>query len=391
MQRNLRIQSLSVESIGLVHPSVPPDRRSPIVLNAENDFARTARRTCVGSTIVSNHPTSLHSPNLVSMIWLGCLVAVVSLAIQLLGITLQRQSHIEIGVHHQRKRTLWLLGLTLFIVANVFGLLIQITTLPLIILLPLQSIGLIFNLVFSCLLLHEPFTWKLGVGTVVIAVGATTIAYNGQTPTNHDPLEVVVRKLTAPAFVLWFSTTLIVALLLCLLNLACVRRRVVRGFTFGMISGILTAHTFLFAKLIIDAVVALMRTALGNPTCYVLLATMLTIIGCQLAAFNLGLKYLSTLIIYPFCFFVFNLVNLVNDVVYNSLDVGASLAWVVFGLVLVLFGVVLISWDTTTESEDYVVVPETSYDFDREPLMLKRVLSFEQSQLMNLYGCDDVA
>ena len=76
----------------------------------------------------------------------------------------------------------------LFIIANVLGSIIQISTLPLIILSPLQSIGLIFNSILSCLLLPgDHFTNKLWVGTGIISLGAIIIAYNGNvnsTPSN---------------------------------------------------------------------------------------------------------------------------------------------------------------------------------------------------------------
>ena len=80
----------------------------------------------------------------------------------------------------------------LFIIANVLGSIIQISTLPLIILSPLQSIGLIFNSILSCLLLPgDHFTNKLWVGTGIISLGAIIIAYNGNvnsTPSN-SPLK----------------------------------------------------------------------------------------------------------------------------------------------------------------------------------------------------------
>lgn len=116
----------------------------------------------------------------VSSILLGCGVAVVSSALQSLGITLQRKSHLlpihitedggdggitdessqssdsnddNINIYHKNyklKKNMWLFGFFLFIISNILGSLIQITTLPLIILSPLQSIGLIFNSLLSC-------------------------------------------------------------------------------------------------------------------------------------------------------------------------------------------------------------------------------------------------
>lgn len=313
---------------------------------------------------------------------------------------------------------MWLFGFMLFIVANILGSLIQITTLPLIILSPLQSIGLIFNSILSCLMLPgEVFTRKLAVGTVVIAVGAFSIAYNGNVPplVDSDPpkdiaqrFDDVMAHLLLPAFMLWFIFTFVMVAILLGINWLYLTKKInqpnsinhslnntnsihsssinsmhnlnssnntncnitaprkvlgpnkyqfIKGINYGIISGTLTAHTFLFAKSIIDVIFEsiLQNTSssfpLSNLTPYILLLTMLAIIGCQLTAFNLGLKQISTSILYPLCFLVYNLVNLVNDLNFNSLLIDhrmsiAQFAWIVVGLIAVLCGVVIISWDS---------------------------------------------
>ena len=120
------------------------------------------------------------------------------------------------------KRNMWLFGFLLFIIANVFGSLIQITTLPLLILSPLQSIGLIFNSIFSCMLLPgEKYTPKLGLGTVTIALGACIVAYQGNTtPVEDNPkhppstgeqdFAKVVAMLLRRQFFTWFVATFVV-------------------------------------------------------------------------------------------------------------------------------------------------------------------------------------
>lgn len=321
-------------------------------------------------------------------ILLGCTVAVISSAVQSLGVTLQRKLYAhEPHYHHsnqKHRRNLWLAGFAMFISANILGLAVQISTLPLIILLPLQSIGLIFNSVLSCVLLDEHFTHRLGYGTLSIAIGAFVIAYNGATPTDppggsiDDRFADVWARLLAPAFVSWFAGTLLfcVAMQVCASRL---RRSIARGFCYGIISGTLTAHTFLFAKSLVDVVVATIVAGgtsglLRHKTAYALLAAMLGLIALQLSAFNMGLKQMLTSILYPLCFLVYNIFNLVNDLIFNSLLAEhkmsiAQFAWVVVGLVAVLAGVVTISWDAAFEEE--------------EPKTPKRVLSFEQSQLLS--------
>lgn len=322
-----------------------------------------------------------------TQIVVGCTVAVISSAVQSFGITLQRKSHLISNQHahsHQKKRNMWLIGFFLFIVTNILGSLVQITTLPLIILSPLQSIGLIFNSIFGCIFLDELFTYKLVMGTVVIAMGAFLIAYHGNVPPlpPQDELpsrkfDEVVHKLVAPSFGSWFITTFVVIGLLLLINsILTTRQRIlstrkkrtkssfpliayysfIKGINFGLISGTLTAHIFLFAKSILDVVVATIwnnphgagrSLFAGGAVPYVLLALMLVIVGCQLTAFNLGLSQILTTVLYPLCFLVYNLINLVNDLLFNQLlgtrmTVG-QLLWILFGLSGVLFGVVLIS------------------------------------------------
>lgn len=383
----------------------------------------------------------------ISGIILGCSVAIISSAIQSLGITLQRKSHLLthcIGHnhhYHQRyKRNMWFLGFMLFIIANVFGSLIQLTTLPLIILSPLQSIGLIFNAILSCLLLPgEKFTKKLAIGTMVIANGAFVVAFNGNVePAPEDDnknkeFKLILEKLTRKSFLGWFMTTYVVIAVLILLNLIISRRKqnlkrlrkrrsrlqttllskyqFTMGINYGLIAGTLTAHTFLFAKSLIDVVIEIIlrdKHSFSNIfqsssfTPYLLLIIMLAIIACQLTAFNLGLTQISTSILYPLCFLVFNLVNLINDLVFNSLlsdhrMTYGQLSMVIFGLIGVLIGVVIISCDSKYGDSGKDDINNLKFPYNENSTLLSSStyslhtiessrMSYEQNQLINLLG-----
>ncbi|KAK6204797.1 uncharacterized protein RJT21DRAFT_11177 [Scheffersomyces amazonensis] len=391
---------------------------------------------------------------------LGCSVAIISSCIQSLGITLQRKSHLlkmsvggrsranththtpglqiiqqqqqqqqihyhnhNYSSHHQYqryKRNMWLFGFMLFIVANVLGSLIQITTLPLIILSPLQSIGLIFNSILSCLLLPgETFTRKLGVGTITIAIGAFTIAYNGNSTPIEDPhppkdiderFNLVMSKLLSGSFLSWFITTFIMITILLVFNYAYLDKKLakyndrkslslskdklvgrnkyqfIKGFNYGIISGTLTAHTFLFAKSIIDVIVETILNKqskilpITNAAPYLLLVFMLATIGFQLTAFNLGLAQISTSILYPLCFLVYNLINLINDIIFNSLlskhiITINQFVWIIIGLVFVLFGVIIISWDSAfgkVNEDNNVIYQDQTIEQDEDAFIYQK-------------------
>lgn len=373
-----------------------------------------------------------------SAVAIGCSVAVVSSAVQSFGITLQRKSHLlsidrlhkqsqnqthlssahngtrsganegsnELLLYqHQhiqtRKRNMWYFGFTLFIIANVLGSVVQISTLPLIILSPLQSIGLIFNSIFSCLLLKEDhFTTKLWIGTAIIAVGAFTIAMNGSSGNGggsgaghlnpsipiSERFEKILHRLFFSSFSVWFFGTFVAMFALFFINYIYLNRKLQeanqhrqryaikngkrdillvkfnkyqfwKGINYGIISGTLTAHTFLFAKSIIDVIIESIisresKEIFSQPTPYLLLVAMLMIVGLQLTSFNLGLAHVTTAVLYPLCFLVYNLINLINDVAYNRLLVDHKMskiqfAWILVGLLAVLVGVLILSLDAS--------------------------------------------
>lgn len=385
----------------------------------------------------------------------GCVAAVISSAVQSLGITLQRKSHVIVYrdpvedlievrreslllleheySRHSYKRSMWIVGFLLFIVANVLGSVVQLTTLPLIILSPLQSIGLIFNSIFSCILLPgEYFSAKLAVGTSVVAVGAFIIAFTGGSNTPIPPemgtskrLHEMFEKFTRPGFMAWFVFTFVtMAVILKIIwtlshrisaiqlqpslgqrrSLRSGRYRVsraifARGILYGLISGTLTAHTFLFAKSMVDVLVEtlLKHTTPKSLSTFVLAVFLLlftfSLVGLQLVAFNKGLSNILTAILYPLCFLVYNMVNLVNDLLFNALlSSGAMtirrLILVLFGLANVMLGVTLISWDSAfsdarSEKTRQLMSSKFPYYCQNDKW---DVLSYEEREILGQFG-----
>lgn len=78
----------------------------------------------------------------------GIIVGLVSTSVQAIGLTLQRKSHLLEDEKHPYdvrrppyKRRRWQLGMAMFVISNIVGSTIQITTLPLPVLSTLQAVS----------------------------------------------------------------------------------------------------------------------------------------------------------------------------------------------------------------------------------------------------------
>ncbi|KAG5647986.1 hypothetical protein DXG03_007020 [Asterophora parasitica] len=102
-------------------------------------------------------------------------------------------------------RRLWLLGFAIFISSNVIGSLIQIASLPVVILAPLGAVSLLWNAFFARLILGDVFSPWMILGTILIAGGAVLIAFFGIVPEPTRSLEDLLTLFSRPAFVVYFS------------------------------------------------------------------------------------------------------------------------------------------------------------------------------------------
>jgi drug/metabolite transporter (DMT)-like permease len=224
-------------------------------------------------------------------ITLGVTTAIITSLIQSLGLTLQRKSHVkeESKPLHQRRRPfrrgLWRLGLTIFLVSNILGSSVQITTLPLVILAPLQASGLIFNAILASLLLGEGFTRLSLAGTLLVSVGAGLIAGFGALEEPSHNLRELLSMFNRTPFLIWMGIQVgivIAILIVSRLLLISIRRKsaimdsaglgfmaisslavgrkikrlkIVRGCILGCLSGLISAHCLLLAKTAVELVI----------------------------------------------------------------------------------------------------------------------------------------
>ncbi|OIW31016.1 hypothetical protein CONLIGDRAFT_630912 [Coniochaeta ligniaria NRRL 30616] len=297
---------------------------------------------------------------------LGIIVGLLSTSVQSLGLTLQRKSHIledEKSPHdvrrppHRRRR--WQLGMGMFILANVLGSTVQISMLPLPVLSTLQASGLVFNSICATLILGEPFTrWSLW-GTLLVCSGATLIAIFGAIPSPSHKLSELLALLGRRPFVLWmsFQALLVVAIALATdltsyfkKTAQSSRFRLARGLSYGCISGILSAHSLLVAK---SAVELLLRTIADRDNQFVhwqswmLVIALITLALSQLYYLHRGLKLVSTSVLYPLVFCIYNIIAILDGLIYfdqTNLITPLHACLITLGTVILLAGVLALSW-----------------------------------------------
>lgn len=92
-----------------------------------------------------------------------------------------------------------------FISSNVIGSLVQIASLPVVILAPLGAVSLLWNALLARFLLGDVFSPWMILGTILIAGGAVLIAVFGIVPEPTRSLEDLLQLFSRPTFVAYFS------------------------------------------------------------------------------------------------------------------------------------------------------------------------------------------
>lgn len=97
------------------------------------------------------------------------------------------------------------------------------------------------------------------------------------------------------------------------------RMRLFRGMSYGCVSGILSAHSLLVAK---SAVELLIRTIVDGHNqfnrweSWIILLGLLSLALSQLYYLHRGLRLCSTSILYPFVFCVYNIIAILDGLIY---------------------------------------------------------------------------
>jgi len=302
----------------------------------------------------------------VHLLQVGIIVGLMSTSVQSLGLTLQRKSHIledEKPPHDNRRppyrRRRWQIGMGMFIISNILGSTVQISTLPLPVLSTLQASGLVFNSICATLILGEPFTrWSIW-GTLFVCSGAVLIAIFGAIPSPTHSLDELLVLLGRWPFVLWMS--LQAALVIAIAAGAELTDRfstwsqsprflLTRGLAYGCISGILSAHSLLVAKSAVELVLKTItdkNNQFNRWQSWMLLVALVTLALSQLYYLHRGLKLVSTSVLYPLVFCIYNIIAILDGLIYFQQTDQISVldaCLISLGTVVLLSGVLALSW-----------------------------------------------
>lgn len=272
------------------------------------------------------------------------------------------------------RRRRWQLGMGMFIFSNIVGSTIQISTLPLPVLSTLQAAGLVFNSVCASLILGEPFTRWSFYGTALVTTGAALIAIFGAIPSPAHSLPELLDLLGRWPFILWMSLqgvlvismAVVIDLVNHLSSLAQnARFRLARGLVFGCISGILSAHSLLFAKSAVELVI---RTITDSDNQFVHWESWMLVFGLvslalsQLYYLHRGLKLISTSVLYPLVFCIYNIIAILDGLIYfRQTDLITPLhgGLIALGTAILLSGVLALSWRLSDEQHPPAVGQST--------------------------------
>lgn len=173
----------------------------------------------------------------------------------------------------------------------------------------------------------ESFTrWSL-LGTVLVCFGAVLIAVFGAIAEAAHDLDQLLALLARRQFIVWmiFQALLVILIIFGAKAVKYAhpgqspRFRLLRGMAFGSVSGILSAHSLLVAKSAVELLVRTIKdrnNQFNRWQSWVILLGLLTLALTQLYYLHRGLKLCSTSVLYPFVFCIYNIIAILDGLIY---------------------------------------------------------------------------
>lgn len=199
---------------------------------------------------------------------------------------------------------------------------------------------------------------------MLVCTGAVLIAVFGAIPEPAHNLDQLLDLLGRRAFVLWMIgqgilVSIIIVIAGCLARVHSAtsnsRIRLLRGLAYGAISGILSAHSLLVAK---SAVELLVRTIVDRKNQFNRWQSWACLLGLvffaltQLYYLHRGLKLVSTSVLYPLVFCIYNIIAILDGLIYfhqTSLISVLRACLIALGTAILLSGVLALSWRLNDE------------------------------------------
>lgn len=162
------------------------------------------------------------------MEWIGITISLASSSLASLGVNLQALGlkedseeheplltpvHDESPVHNRvqkiSKRSLWIIGFTLYIVFETFGSVLALAFISPVIIAPLGASGLVFNILWSRTLLGTNLSYMDAIGTGAIVIGTGLVSWFGSfLPDGGKTIDDLLLHLSHPTVISYFLVQL---------------------------------------------------------------------------------------------------------------------------------------------------------------------------------------
>lgn len=190
------------------------------------------------------------------------------------------------------------------------------------------------------------------------------IAIFGAIPSPTHTLDELLELLGRKAFVVWMALQAVLVIAICIVvdganrfsKLAQDPRfRLLRGLAFGCVSGILSAHSLLVAKSAVELIIKTLvdgKNQFIHWQAWVIVLALITLALTQLYYLHRGLKLVSTSVLYPLVFCIYNIIAILDGLIYfDQTELISTLrgCLIALGTAILLAGVLALSWRLSDE------------------------------------------
>lgn len=291
-------------------------------------------------------------------------VDIISICLSSLGVVIQRKSHIENDKlenslqKHSLQRPLWWFGFLIYLIPAATGSFFGITSLPILVIAPIGTFTLFFNAIYSHFFLKEDMTLLGGIGTVVMAASAASIAILMDIPQETKNIDELVQFMKKPLYITYITFVSILTLVAVIVNVYLLKKdkifqsrknRLTIAIIFIILAYVLASQAVIFAKESFDLISLSFTTGqnqfLSVYTYLILFATIVVTV-LQLVFFNMAIHYYTLLVLVPIGYSVGIIMACVNTLIYYDsffiLETWKTIL-VVSLVILIICGIILLS------------------------------------------------